>query len=459
MMYPRLLLARNILTENGLLCISIDDIEHANLVEIVKEIFGEENYLGSVARVQKKTSNKGTHFAPSKDYVVMVARSAIALAPFMDDVSEDYRAKFSELDDRGHFATVGLYQAALDPMRGCTNQRYWIECPDGTFAIPPGRTFPETVEDASNRPPASGNDKVWRWSYASYLQKKELLVFKETKTSPLIDPDGKQSKWNVYTKYYLEDRVQDGIRPRDFLDDFPNELGTKALKLLGMDGLFDFPKPVELIQKFLTWIHDDKALVFDFFAGSGTTGHAVMQQNSVDFGTRKYVLVTLPEATPENSKARDLGIETVSEITRLRLRKVAENYADGSSSGLRCLKLTKSSFFSTDVEAANELLLLSETLDTSASNDSIASEALLKTGVQLGKRWDRVQLVGQDSVVSDGVCVVLSRSLSDDIVQAAIDLEAVHTVIFLEDSFAGRDSVKANAHFAFKQANKTMKTI
>ena len=459
MMYPRLLLARNILTEDGLLCISIDDVEHANLVAIVKEIFGEENYLGSVARVQKKTSNKGTHFAPSKDYVVMVARSAIALAPFMDDVSEDYRAKFSEQDERGHFATVGLYQAALDPMRGCTNQRYWIKCPDGTFAIPPGRTFPQAVEDASNRPPASGNDKVWRWSYASYLQKKDLLVFKETKTSPLLDPDGNQSKWNVYTKYYLEDRVQDGIRPRDFLDGFPNELGTKALKLLGMDGIFDFPKPVELIQKFLTWIHDEKALVFDFFAGSGTTGQAVLEQNFQDFGSRRYVLVTLPEATPENSKARDMGVETVSEITRLRLRKVAENYADERFRGLRCLKLAKSSFLLSNVEVVNELLLLSDTLDTSASNDSITAEALLKNGVQLGKRWDRIQLLDQDSVVSDGVCVVLARSMSDDIVRAAMTLESVHTVIFLEDAFAGRDAVKANAHFAFKQANKTMKTI
>jgi adenine-specific DNA-methyltransferase len=459
MMYPRLVFARNVLTDDGLICISIDDVEHANLVEIVKEIFGEENYLGSVARVQKKTSNKGTHFAPSKDYVVMAARSAVALAPFMDDISDEYRAKFAEKDDRGNFATVGLYQAALDPMRGCSNQRYWILCPDGTYVIPPGKTFPELVEDASNRHPESGNDKVWRWSYATYLEKKDLLVFKETKTSPLLNPSGTQSRWNVYTKYYLEDRVKDGIRPRDFLDGFPNEMGTKALKNLGMEGLFDFPKPVELIQKFLTWVHDDSALVLDFFAGSGTTGHAVLEQNSVDFGTRRFILVTLPEPTAENSKARDVGIDTVSEITRMRLKKVAEKYGPNGSTGLRCLNLTRSTFVTTNLAEQGALELIAETIDPSATEDAIATECLLKNGVRLDKSWSRIELEGASAVVSDGVCVVLAREINDDIVEAAKVLEDAHTVIFLEDAFAGRDAIKANAVLGFKQANKTMKTV
>jgi len=99
---------------------------------------------------------------------------------------------------------------------------------------------PDTVDDASNRPPETREDRVWRWSYASYLTKKDLLVFKEAATSPLQDQDGKQARWNVYTKYYPEDRLEDGIRPRDFIDRVTNDLGTKALIALGMGKYFDF---------------------------------------------------------------------------------------------------------------------------------------------------------------------------------------------------------------------------
>jgi len=139
MIYPRLKLARNILSDDGVLIVSVDDGEHAGLVEICKEIFGGTNYLASVARVTKKTSNKGTHFAPSKDYLVAIARNSLALGPLMDDVPDEYRKKFSGTDDEGLFATVGLYQASLDPLRGCSNQRYWIQCPDGSFVLPPGQ--------------------------------------------------------------------------------------------------------------------------------------------------------------------------------------------------------------------------------------------------------------------------------------------------------------------------------
>jgi len=326
MMYPRLWLARDLLRDDGVIFISIGDNELANLRIICDELFGAENCLGCVARVAKKTSNKGTHFAPSKDYVLVYARRAECVAPFMDVVDPRYASRFTGCDSRGRYATVGLYQAALDPR---PNQRYWIACPDGSLAIPPGEVFPDEAADGAQVKPASRLDRVWRWSRESYLKKKHLLVFKKSARSPLLTPDGSPSKWNVYTKYYLEDRLNDGIRPRDYLDDITNDLGTAALKDLGLNDFFEFAKPPELVRRLIQWVGGEDGLYLDFFAGSGTTAQAVLEQNAEDGGDRRFILVQLPEPCPGDSVAAQNGCRTIFDICRERVRRVSARLRDG----------------------------------------------------------------------------------------------------------------------------------
>ncbi|HBK61237.1 MAG TPA: site-specific DNA-methyltransferase [Firmicutes bacterium] len=335
MMYPRLKLGRSLLRDDGVIFISIGDQELANLRLICNELFGEGNCLGCVARVAKRTSNKGTHFAPSKDYVLVYARRAECVAPFMDVVRPSYAARFAQEDERGHYATVGLYQAALDPR---PNQRYWIECPDGSFVIPPGEVFPEEVADAAQVRPASRRDRVWRWSRQSYLEKRHLLVFKESARSPLLTPDGSLSKWNVYTKYYLEDRLKDGTRPRDYLDDVTNDLGTAALKRLGLDDFFEFAKPPELMRRLMHWLGGNEGVYMDFFAGSGTLAQAVLEQNAEDGGNRQFILVQLPEPCPEDSVAAQSGYPTIADICRERVRRVMAGLGD-QDGGFKVFKL------------------------------------------------------------------------------------------------------------------------
>ena len=325
MMYPRLDLARSLLREDGVIFISIGDNEVANLRIICDELFGEENCLGCVARVAKKTSNKGAYFAPSKDYVLVYARRAECVAPFMDAVDPAYASRFTGRDDRGRYATVGLYQAALDPR---PNQRYWIACPDGSLAIPPGEVFPDEAVDGAQVKPRSRRDRVWRWSRTSYLARKHLLVFKKSTRSPLLTPDKSPSKWNVYTKYYLEDRLNDGIRPRDYLDDITNDLGTAALKSLGMDDFFEFAKPPELVRRLMQWLGDRDGIYLDFFAGSGTTAQAVLEQNAEDGGSRRFILVQLPEPCPRDSVAAQGGCHTIADICRERVRRVIVRLRD-----------------------------------------------------------------------------------------------------------------------------------
>jgi adenine-specific DNA-methyltransferase len=468
MIYPRLKLARNLLSEDGVILISIDDVEHPGLVQLVREIFGESNYLATVTRVSKKTSNKGNYFAPSKDYLVVAARNVNKLDPFMDEVPDEYKKKFSETDERGAFATVGLYQASLDPLRGCVNQRYWIQAPDGTYVLPPGPNRPEKIEDGANKPPENREDRVWRWSYSSYLLQKDLLVFKKTSTSPLQDQNGNQAAWNVYTKYYLQDRLEDGIRPRDFIDNLTNDLGTKALNTLGLANYFDFAKPPQLIEKFLTWISDPNAVVMDFFAGSGSTAQAVMQANLVDGGNRKFIMVQLPEPTPEGSEARRAGFETIADLTRKRIDLAGEAIStslqgQAIDTGFRTYALAESNF--TKWHATNEisataleqhLLDLRESANDSSSIDDLLSEILLKQGYSLTENIAELEIDDLIfKVVGDNLIIAyLSENQVPKISQLkkALDLKPAKFII-LEDVLNGDDELKTNLMQECKSRN------
>jgi adenine-specific DNA-methyltransferase len=464
MIYPRLKLARNLLSDDGVMFISIDDGEHAGVVEMCKEIFGSRNYIASVARVTKKTSNKGVHFAPSKDYLVTVARNADALGPLMDDVSEEYRKKFSGEDSRGSFATVGLYQASLDPLRGCSNQRYWIEAPDGTYVLPPGPRRPSVVEDASNRSPESREDRVWRWSYQTYLDKKDLLVFKQTATSPLQDEYGQQSRWNVYTKYYLEDRLDDGIRPRDFLDGVTNDQGTKALISLGLGSAFDFAKPPQLVAKLLSWIADKDAVVLDFFAGSGTTAQAVIDKNLADGGRRSFICVQLDEDCPQGSEAARDGFPTIAAIARERIRRVGEKArrsgelaSAGLDVGFRALTVdgTNMSDVLQTPDETDQLALdqLEGSVKAGRSSEDLLFQVMLDWGLELTMPIVVERVDEHDVFVVEGGMLV--ACFDSEVTTTVVKFMAValpERAVFRDSSFAS-DDARINAEQIFREVS------
>ena len=293
MIEKRLELSKHLLKEDGVIFISIGEQEVANLNLLCGKVFRHENFLTIIARISKTASDKGSHFAPSCDYVICYAKNKanIDTSNFYDEVDEDL---YTKEDKNGIYRDdIALYQSALDPMRGCSNQRYFILCPDNSLAIPPGNIFPTEKKEAAHIKPISKEDKVWRWTFETYLKKKHLLVFKETKTSPLLDQNGKKAKYNIYTKSYLEERRDKGTKPRNFLVDkkFLNRRGSDYLKTLGLD--FPYSKPKELIDHLMKVAHiPQDAIILDFFAGSGTTGEAVLDLNNEDKGKRRFILCT-----------------------------------------------------------------------------------------------------------------------------------------------------------------------
>ena len=323
MVYPRLRLARNLLEDDGIIFISIGEDELANLKKVCDEVFGSINYIANCTRIAKRTSNKGTYFRPTKDYVLVYARDLSKIDWKFGVEQEINMEEYKYEDEYGRYKKNGasLYQPSLDSR---PNQRYWIECPDGSFIIPPGTVFPNLLKDGEKVKPKSNNDKVWRWSVDTYLQKKDKLIFTPaSSTCPLIDSNGKPSKWNVYDKVYLSDKDGKTLLPEDVIYDFVNSQGTK--ELLNLDMSFSFSKPSDLIKYLIKLSRYKKdIIVLDFFSGSASTAHAVMKLNAEDEGKRKFIMVQLPEQTEEKSEAYKAGYKNICEIGKERIRRAGD---------------------------------------------------------------------------------------------------------------------------------------
>ena len=326
-MYPRLRLARNLLTDDGVVFISIDDNEIANLRQLCDEVFGEDNFISIISRITKKGGNKGFFIKPKKDYILFYFKRTMAVdsktfgRPIVDNKIVEWQEEIfcgkSRLFKRGDIP----YRAKLDVR---PNQRYYIEAPDGSLLIPPGDVFPEVKRDAELVRPVSNNDKCWTWSRDRYLVEKNKgrFMFLKSERSPFLDENRKQAKWTVYKKVFKGEMEGQREIPSDFIDVFENSRGTK--ELASLDIPFDYPKPSDMIKHLLEYTSRKDDIILDFFAGSSTTAHAVMQLNAEDGGHRKFIMVQLPELTDEKSEAYKAGYMNICEIGKERIRRAGE---------------------------------------------------------------------------------------------------------------------------------------
>lgn len=331
-MNKRLRIAKGLLKENGVFFISIGSDEVAQLILLCNEIFGEQNQIAVISRIQKRGNGKGTHFSPAVDYVLAYANNKQIVNRFFAPNTADFPMMEKEGERAGEFyeCSKSLYQSSLDSR---PNQRYYIECPDHSFIIPPGNIFPTEIKDASFIKPQSNDDKCWRWSWDSYLRQKHLLAFKKVKKSSLIDENGKPSKWNVYTKRYQKDAEEKGKVPPNYIEDCINSLGTSRLGELALD--FSFSKPCELLKKLIRFSNKNKnIIILDFFAGSGTSLDATMQLNNEDGGKRKCILVT----NNENGICENVTYERNKRVINGYTTPKGENIAGLKENSLRYYK-------------------------------------------------------------------------------------------------------------------------
>lgn len=466
MMFPRLYLARNLLREDGVIAISIGEGELQNLLRICDEIFGEENRITVCSRVMKTGGQKGLYFSPCVDYVAIYARNVDELDPFRAEIGQNVIDKvYTKVAKDGarkgeRYRQMGLYQAMLDAR---ANQRYFIECPDGELVIPPGDSMPELTAEGEQCAPLDG-DGVWRWTYARYKKEKEAgnIDFVRSEKTSLITKDGKQGAWNVYYKIWLNDRLEQGQLPGNILDKFESRHSSAELKALEIP--FDFAKPTALI-KFLMSVCGvkDGDVTLDFFAGSGSTGHAAMAVALELDESRPFICVQIPELTADDSEEAKAGFKTISAIAMERLRRAGKQLSELHATrqgdvGFRVFKLAESNLLPWDSDASSQEAALKKQLELHVNHirdgrrdKDILVELLLKSGFPLTTQVEEKAVAGKKvfSVGGDVLLICLERELTLELIRAMADLKP-ERVVCLDEGFAGNDQLKANAVQTFR---------
>ena len=315
MMYPRLKLARDLLTDDGVIFISIDDNEQANLKRLCDEIFGEENFVGLF--VVNTTPNGRDYgcMAKQHEYILFYGKNKenieIKLLP-------EINKKFSYRDENGGYNIHPLYNS---------NEKFTNENRPNLYYPfylyldkKIGNNFFEIgLEKLNNSieifPPKSNKNKVqfvWRWGKEKALENmnKEIIGYKN-----------ENNEYRIVQKMRHSEKLI-----RSIISDTPytSRKGTSEVEKLFENKIFDFPKPIKLIEDFLKISLNQKDIILDFFSGSATTAHAVMQLNSEDDGNRKYIMVQLPETTDEKSEAFKAGYKNIAEIGKERIRRAGE---------------------------------------------------------------------------------------------------------------------------------------
>ncbi len=320
MMYPRLMLLQKLLADDGVIFISIGEDEHSNLKLICDEIFGINNYVTDFGRQMKSGGAKGHYYTPSLDYVLTYAKDISNLPYFravMTQKQIEVFYKFVQADGPRKGEVYGEERLFKSSLEARANQRYYIQCPDGTFAIPPGETLPEKLQEGVIVTPLK-TDKVWKWIYPRYKAELEAgnIIFKKMSTSGLVDENGNRSRWNIYNKLWLSEQQQKGVVPSNLITGFENRQSAAELKNLKLN--FSYAKPVRLIDYLLTISKQcDNDIILDSFAGSGTTAHAVLNMNKADGGHRKFILV-------------EMG-DYADTITAERVKRVIMGYGEGKN--------------------------------------------------------------------------------------------------------------------------------
>lgn len=456
MMFPRLVLARSMLKQDGVLLVSINDIELSNLMALLREVFGPENHIATFIWNNDGNIEQQSAFKVNHEYVVAFARDAERVArPKVIDPNIGEESK--------------LFNEQIEnsiTKNGPANPPSQVLLPSGfpasmdTFEVAPRTdTWPHVLDAIKV---AGGVLTEPARVYSGWSSKRLLELFVSNGLVPIEDATGKQTRFAITPSGAIYGYKRRSEAQGHVLTVLRNLGTTKAAssKMARDWGVvFDFPKPERLLQYLVSVFTDQNDLVLDFFAGSGSTAHGLALQNAADDGSRRYVLVNIPEPTGVDSNARAAGFETVSDITYKRIAAVRDSVRQAADTGLRVLRLQDSNFLHTESDADGAFVLRANTLASDKPDFlSVVAEILLKEGVAFDVPWMH-GFAGDAPVVSAGkVAVVLSLDVDDEVVAAALTMKP-EVLVFLEDGFAGRDAVKANAATRAKQLGIRMKTV
>lgn len=473
MMYPRLKLARNLLKSDGAVFISIDDSELENLKRLTHEVFGENNFVGTMIWAAGR-KNDSKYISVSHEYVLCYARNI----EFIKEHQITWKVRKKGLDaiykvaDKFTKEADGDYAAASQKLKAWyaglpdgddakRNKHYWRIDKRGVYFAGdiswPGGGGPEydvwhPVTGKPVRIPSRG------WLFQSDKMQQHIadgrVLFGDNETNvPTFKRYLAETEYEApYSVFYQDGRA-----------------ATKRLRTLFGRKVFDFPKDEFVLQSLIEMVTQNDDLILDFFAGSATIAHAAMEVNARDGGNRRHIQVQLPEPVQDKDEAYKAGFRTIAEIGRKRIElaadKIKEDYSGKLTgrktpldTGFRAFKLSDTNFskwrLTSDVaetELEQHLLSLRESADDQASQEALLTELLLKRGYSLTEQVDVFEVAGleihgvKDAEGDYGLLAYLNEHQKPSLEQLRMLVDRAEAqIVILEDAFQGDDQLKTN---------------
>jgi len=477
MIYPRLKLARNILSDDGVIFISIDDNENENLKKVCNENFGEANFIAELCWEKKK---KGTFLSNSltniKESILVYAKNINLFNGLIGEIKTDTETY---------------------PCINASNKREIRTIPKGIVSkyrdadvfLPKGSEISVTtmslvlhsdlviknnllVEDLI----IEGNWRYTQDKMEKYARENNLYITQDLylrrivndaryKTLKDLLPRVGTNQDLKYSNFNINNLFEDGWGS--------NEDGEEEFRLIMKEkSILEFPKPTKLIKKLAASIRDKNCIILDFFAGSGTTAHAVMQLNAEDGGTRQCISVQLPEITDENSEAFKAGYKNIAEIGKERIRRAGEQIktdnvgkegVDDLDTGFRVLKVDSSNmkdvYYTPDSTSQSDILNYANNIKDDRSEEDLLFQVLLDWGIDLSVKIEKKKIAGRAVYFADDdyLATCFENNLDESFVKEVI--KCVPRKVVLRDSGFESSSVKINVEQLFKQASIEVKVI
>lgn len=455
MMYPRLRLARELLTDDGVIFISIDDNEESNLQNICNEVFGENNFIAKVlVKINPRGRNLDQFIARTCEPVLIYAKDYLNpnnIKPI--EKGSEMLAEYSREDVVGKYRPIGLRNRnqSFNPItRPTMYYPLYINPENGKISLEPSESYSvEVLPDAPD-----GTKTCWTWSKSKIIEENDLLFAENTSTG-----------WRVFRKDYAS---KDGESPKTLAKslwdegEFNNDQGKASIKSLFGSNVMDFPKSPFLMQRIIEMGTDKDSLILDFFSGSATLAHSCFVANVKDNGKRRFIMVQMPESTCETSTAHQIGLRTICEIGEERIRragkKIKEEIEEENKQlkldeepktvpdiGFRVLKLDSSNF-----DQVEDGALVDNLIKPGRTNDDIIFEMMLKWGLELSLPMEKTEVAGYPitSIAADELVCCMDEGLTVEVLEAIAALEPKR-VFFLDSVLT--DTIKLNAAQIFKR--------
>jgi adenine-specific DNA-methyltransferase len=321
MIYPRLVLARNILSDDGVIFISIDDNEVENLKKICNEIYGSQNFIGQIiVKSNPRGSQSGSQLAGLHEYILSYAKNVQQSAIAGHKLSEEMASEYKYIEDGRAYKLLGLRQRGGFWRRSERPNLFFPihVCPgNGSVSLSLSDEFSIAILPIQ---PSTDEYGTWRWSREKIGSQPNELVAK------LVKRNG-EDVWDIFQKDYLDRGEGRRTKAKSLWDEkeINYQNGTIEVKELLVSGAFDYAKPVYLVKRCIEMLYaDDSDIILDFFSGSATAAHAVMQLNAEDGGKRKFIMVQLPEICAEDTEAAKAGYKNICEIGKERIRRAGD---------------------------------------------------------------------------------------------------------------------------------------